>query len=93
MIRSSGTGREGRKKNKKKLVPRLEKKKQNCISHKFKNYLGDVTEWLQVAARGEDTRCGAPLSQEPVLWDSWKPQFSGIPWALKMGISVRARVD
>ena len=42
--RPLGTGREGRKKNKKKLAPRVEKKKENCISHKFKNYLGNVAD-------------------------------------------------
>lgn len=42
---------------------------------------------------GKTPGAGLPLSREPALQDAWKPQFSGITWALKMGISVTARVD
>lgn len=78
MIRPLGTGREGRKKNKKKLVPRLEKKKQNCISHKFKNCLGDVTEWLHVAARGQDSRGGLHLAKSPCCGVPGSHSFLGL---------------
>jgi len=44
-------------------------------------------------SKGARQQGWAPLSQEPVLWGAWKPQFSGVTWALKMGISGTARVD
>ena len=92
MIRPLETGREGRKKNKKKLVPRLEKKRENIPIN-----LRTTWEMRQNSYKwhqgGKTPRVGLPLSQEPALRHAWKPQFSGITWALKMGISVTARVN
>ena len=75
--KTSGDG-EGRKKEKQEETCPQAWEKEGKHTHKFKNYLGNATEQLQVAPRGQDTTCGAPTQpracaeaclEATVFWD------------------------